>query len=288
MKKLIRIFLNYSAQLKKDNLNSYASSSAFFMFLSFIPMIMLLFSILPYTPIDSNLITNWVKYEFPSGTGEFLISVINEVSERSMGLVFVTAIGTLWSASKGVNSLMTGFNAIDDYVDKRNGFLIRAISAVYTLIFLVGIIALLILLVGGNFIVDHLVVHFPKIANIVYTLMNFRTLISVVLLSVVFMLCYSLLPCRKHRFRETIPGAFISAVAWTGFTYLFSFYVNNFNAYSMYGSLTTIIVILVWLYFCMYILFIGDNLNKYFRPVILALLDKENSFDDVKSELKEL
>ncbi len=288
MKKLIRIFLNYSAQLKKDNLNSYASSSAFFMFLSFIPMVMLLFSIIPYTPIKSEMIINWVRHEFPLGTGEYLISVINEISERSMGLVFVTAIGTLWTASKGVNSLMTGFNAIDDYVDKRNAFLVRIISAFYTLIFLAGIIVLLILLVGGNFIVEHLVVHFPKIANILYTLMNFRTLISVVLLSIVFMLCYSLLPCRKHRFRETIPGAFVSAVAWTGFTYLFSFYVNNFNAYSMYGSLTTIIVILVWLYFCMYILFIGDNLNKYFRPVILALLDKENTFDDVKSELKEL
>lgn len=288
MKKFIKICIDFGNQLKEDNLNSYASSCAFFIFLSLIPMIMLLFSIIPYTPIDPVLVTTWIKDEFPAGTGSILVSILEEVSERSVGIVSVTAIATLWSAGKGINSLRAGFNAIDNYVDKRNTILLRIISSLYTLIFLAGIVFLLILLVGGNFFKENILDLFPNLGKVFAVLINFRSLISIVLLSIIMMLCYSLIPYKKHKFRETFPGAIVSSLAWTGFSYLFSFYINRFDAFSMYGSLTAIIILMFWLYAGMYIMFIGDNLNKYFRPVIVILFQKGSKIKDVKGQFKNL
>lgn len=287
MKKIFKIINSFFKQIKEDNINSYASSCAFFIFLSLIPMIMLLFAVLPYTPADPKLLADWILKEFPAGTGEFLISILNEVSNRSIGIVSITAIATFWSAGKGINSLIAGFNAIDKNVDRRNGLFVRLVASVYTLLFLVGVILMLVLVVCGNQIYIFITSTFSELSNVFVVLMNFRTLISIGVLSILFMLCYSLLPVKKHKFREQLPGAIISALVWTGFSYLFSFYVNKFNAFSMYGSLTAIIILMFWLYVCMYILFIGDNLNRYFSPVIKGIMTKA-PISEIKGQLESL
>ena len=101
------------------------------------------------------------------------------------------------------------------------------------------------------------------------------------------MLCYALLPFKKHKFREQIPGAVLAATVWTGYSYLFSLYINKFGAFSMYGSLTAIIILMIWLYMCMYFLFLGDNLNKYFRPIIRGFLEKQ-PISELKGQLESL
>ena len=216
-----------------------------------------------------------------------LISILEEVSMRSAGLVSVTAIAMLWSAGKGINSLILGLNAIDRNADKRNGLLVRILASFYTLVFLIGLVILLILVVGGNFIKGLLFENFPNLSNVFNVLMNFRSLISIVLMTIVVCLCYALLPYKKHKFREVFPGAVVSSLAWTGFSYLFSFYVDRFNAFAMYGSFTTIIILMVWLYFGMFILFLGHNLNRYFRPVILAFHEEKN-LKSIKGQLESL
>ncbi|MBR6003967.1 MAG: YihY/virulence factor BrkB family protein [Lachnospiraceae bacterium] len=287
MKRLLKILSNFGKQIREDNISSYASSCAFFIFLSLIPLIMLLFAILPYTPVDSGVLSEIVLNEFPLGTGSMLISILEEVSMRSAGLVSVTAIAMLWSAGKGINSLILGLNAIDRNADKRNGLLVRILASFYTLVFLIGLVILLILVVGGNFIKGLLFENFPNLSNVFNVLMNFRSLISIVLMTVVVCLCYALLPYKKHKLRVEFPGGVVSSLAWTGFSYLFSFYVDRFNAFAMYGSFTTIIILMVWLYFGMFILFLGHNLNRYFRPVILAFHEEKN-LKSIKGQLESL
>jgi len=275
MKKIIKILDSFGRQLKEDNITAYASSCAFFIFLSLIPMIMLLLAILPYTPIDPTLLTRWVLQEFPAGTGNFIVSILDEVSNRSIGLISVSAVMTLWSAGKGINSMIAGLNAIDRTFDKRNGLWVRIIACVYTLIFLAGVLLMLIFVVMGKVIMEATTEAFPRLSSLFEMMLHFRSLISIGVLSVLFMLCYSLLPYRKHKFREQLPGAVLAATVWTGYSYLFSFYINRFGAFSMYGSLTAIIILMIWLYMCMYFLFLGDNMNKYFRPLIRGILNKQ-------------
>ncbi|MBO4679530.1 MAG: YihY/virulence factor BrkB family protein [Lachnospiraceae bacterium] len=287
MKKLLKILDSFGRQLKEDNITAYASSCAFFIFLSLIPMIMLLLAILPYTPIDPTLLTKWVLEEFPAGTGSFIVSVLEEVSNRSIGLISVSAVMTLWSAGKGINSLIMGFNAIDRTFDKRNGIWVRIIACVYTLIFLAGVLLMLIFVVMGRAIMEATTEVFPRLSNFFEMFLHFRSLISIGVLSVLFMLCYALLPFKKHKFREQIPGAVLAATVWTGYSYLFSLYINKFGAFSMYGSLTAIIILMIWLYMCMYFLFLGDNLNKYFRPIIKGFFEKQ-PISELKGQLESL
>ncbi|MCR5278524.1 MAG: YihY/virulence factor BrkB family protein [Lachnospiraceae bacterium] len=265
MKKILKFFTKFGSQMREDNVSIYASSSAFFIFLSLVPAMILLLSIIPYTPIEVSMITRWIELEFPANTGNFLINLINDYYGRSIGVLSLSVIGTFWSAGKGVNALINGFNAIDQNVDRRNPLLVRLVSCIYTLLFLVGVLFILIIVVGGNAITGVLVDLFPRLADVFGHLVDFRSLLSIGFLFILFLLCFSLLPYKKHRFREQLPGALFSSVLWTGFSYLFSFYVDKFNPFSMYGSLTAIIVLLFWLYACMYLVFVGANINKYFH-----------------------
>ncbi len=289
MGKATNITKNFFKQLKEDNLNTYASSCAFYFFLSLVPILVIILAVLPYTPIDPSIVIDWVREELPAGIGDLLVSIINEVFDRSIGLLSIAIITTMWSAGKGVNSLIVGFNAIDKYQDKRNGILVRIVASFYTLIFLVGLIVILLVVVLGNTIVSFLMNHFPAIVGVVEFFLSFRALISFGIMTIVFMLAYALLPYKKHKIKEQIPGALFTSVCWTGFSFLFSFYLSKFtDAFSMYGSLATIVVFLMWLYFCMYFLFLGDNLNRYFRPVIKAVFKKNRNMSEIKGQFHNL
>ena len=288
MKSFFKICRNFARQSKEDNLSSYASSIAFFIFLSIIPMVMLLFAIIPYTPAKPDILIEWIYNEFPHQSADYFVSIVNEISGRSIGLISVTAITTLWAAGKGINSLIAAFNAIDKNTDKRNGILVRIISSLYTLMFLGAVIVILVIVVGGNVLKEFIIQHIPVASGVFSALVNFRSLISIGMMSFLFMICYSLLPYKKHKFRETFPGAILSSLVWTGFSYLFSFYIDKFNAFSMYGSLTTIIITLFWLYSCMYIMLIGCNMNRYFKPVIKTLGKKGVGIKDIKYQLESL
>jgi membrane protein len=94
--------------------------------------------------------------------------------------------------------------------------------------------------------------------------LHFRVLVLIGLLSLVFTSCFLALPNRKSKLRSAIPGALLSAVAWVVFSSVFSFYINNFAHYShFYGSLTTLVVSMLWLFFCMNILFYGGMVNAW-------------------------
>jgi membrane protein len=75
------------------------------------------------------------------------------------------------------------------------------------------------------------------------------------------------------KFEEQLPGAFFAATVWSMFSWGFSLYVTYSNSYSIYGSLSIIVIIMLWLYFCMYIMLIGAYLNRYFRPVNRVLVN---------------
>ena len=86
-------------------------------------------------------------------------------------------------------------------------------------------------------------------------------------LTVLFAAIYAYVPDERLKFKEQIPGAAFAAVVWSVFSWVFSIYINYSNSYGIYGSLSIIIIILLWMYFCMYIIMVGAYLNCYFSPV---------------------
>lgn len=267
LRKLYLIGKNFSVQMKKQNISAYAASIAFFFFLSIVPMLIMICTIIPYTPLTEENLVEAVTDVVPEQVEPLAESLISDVYDKSAGIMSVAIIATIWSAAKGVMALMCGLNAVNGVEEKRNYFVIRMIASLYTVVMLVVVILSLFLNVFGNQLVNLALHRFPPLRNFVSFVMNFRFLVVWVVLTLLFAAIYAYVPDKRLKFREQIPGAAFSAVVWSVFSWGFSIYITYGNSYGIYGSLSIIIIVLLWMYFCMYIIMIGAYLNRYFSPV---------------------
>lgn len=271
------ILKNFSAQMKKQNISAYAASIAFFFFLSVVPMLIMLCAIIPYTPLTEKNLVEAVTEVVPDMAVPLTVSLISDVYERSSGVMSIAIIATIWSAAKGVMALMRGLNAVNGVEEKRNYFVVRAIACLYTVVMLIVVILSLFINVFGNQLVDLALHRFPVLQDLVSFIMNFRFLVVWAVLTLLFAAVYAYVPDERLKFREQIPGAAFAAVVWSVFSWGFSIYVTYGNSYGIYGSLSIIIIVLIWMYFCMYIIMIGAYLNCYFSPVNKVLAGSRKS-----------
>lgn len=273
IRQLFAILLDFSGKMKKQNISAFAASTAFFLFLSIVPMLIMVCTIIPYTPLTEEDLVEAVTDLTPDQVDGLVESLISDIYKDSAGVLSVALIATLWSASKGVMALMRGLNAINGVEENRNYFVVRVIASFYTIVMLIVVVLSLFLMVFGDQLVNLALHRFPQLNQLVSFIMNFRFLFVWAVLSVLFAAVYAYVPDKKLAFREQVPGAVFSAVVWSVFSWAFSYYVTYGNTYGIYGSLSIIIIVLLWMYFCMYIVMIGAYLNRYFEPVNRALLD---------------
>jgi len=236
---------------------------------------MLLCAILPYTNLTEADLMRALTEVVPSSMDAFVVNQVTYVYDKSPGVLSLSVIVTVWSAAKGVLALMRGLNAVNGVVVERSYVRQRLEACVYTVIILAAVVLSLGFMVFGNVIKDFLLQHFPPIGIVFKVLAPFRFLMVWAVLTIVFTLLYTWIPNKKMRFKMQIPGAAFVAVAWNLFSYGFSIYVDHYKGLSMYGSMTTIIIVMIWLYCCMYIVMIGANMNRYFKPAIRVFVDKE-------------
>ena len=124
------------------------------------------------------------------------------------------------------------------------------------------VISALIFLVFGNWLYLWIIEKFPILNDVAAFVISIRTFASLLILTSVFTLFYKMLPAVKVKLLQQIPGALFAAVGWLVFSYFFSIYINYAQNLSyMYGGLVGIIILMLWLYFCMNIIFIGAEIN---------------------------
>jgi membrane protein len=259
--------------MKRQNISAYAASTAFFIFVSLVPMLVMICTIIPFTPLTEEILVTAVTDVTPDVMDGLAESLISEVYDKSAGILSIAVIATLWTAGKGILALIQGLNSVNDVDEKRNYVLLRIISSLYTLIMLAVVLVLLLFMVFGNQFAHLAIDRFPQLKPVAYFILNFRILFIVIVLTLVFSFIYTYIPNKKMKFREQLPGAFFAATVWSMFSWGFSLYVTYSNSYSIYGSLSIIVIIMLWLYFCMYIMLIGAYLNRYFRPINRVLVN---------------
>lgn len=266
-----KTFLN---KCKNDNISAFAAQSAFFMMLSLIPFLMVFSSLLQYTFVTEATLLKLVKNIMPEYIAPFVVSIVNEVYHKSVGIVSVTAVVAIWSAAKGVHYMAAGLNVINGIKETRNWIVVRFWAVVYTVVVLIAIVAALILLVFGNSIQDILIGYVPLFAKATEVFFRLRGIITFGVLVCMFTVIYRTLPNsreltdRKITLHNQVPGAILCACAWYLFSFALSIYVDYFDGFSMYGSLTTIILVMLWLYFGMYIMMLCGEINVLFGEKI--------------------
>ncbi len=272
MRKLYLILNDFSTQMKKQNISAFAASTAFFLFLSFVPMLIVLCTIIPFTPLTEADITGLITDVTPDTLDSLIESMIDSVFEKSAGVMSVAILTTIWSAGKGVMALIQGLNAINDVDENRNYFHLRFVASFYTVIMLVSILLSMLIVIFSNQLIGIAERRLPHFTQIHSVSMHLRVIITWAVITLLICVIYSYVPNQKLRFREQIPGAALSAVAWSVFSWGFSVYVSFSKSFSIYGSISLIIMVMIWLYFCMYIIMVGAYINRYFRPINRVLV----------------
>jgi len=131
----------------------------------------------------------------------------------------------------------------------------------------------LVLSVFGNRIAIMLNQHFPVLVRLIDTVIRSRTLITLCILTLFWDTVYKYLPNRKNigktTMKKQLPGAIFTACAWQVISFVFSIYLDIFTGFTtMYGSLTMIILIMLWLYMCMYVILLGGEVNALLQRAI--------------------
>ncbi|MDO5362766.1 MAG: YihY/virulence factor BrkB family protein [Eubacteriales bacterium] len=263
---VIQLLSGFMDRISSDHVSAYAAQAAYFLILSFIPFVLFLTTFIRYTPLTYNLVRDAIIGFVPNNLQSFLLGILGDVYMRSSAIAPITAIIALWSAGRGMQSITNGLNTIYHVKETRNWLMTRIYSVVYTMLFVISLIVSLTLLVLGTRIQAAIAKHFPIIGDILGRIIGARTLLVFAVLFLVFLFLYKVLPNRKATFKSQIPGALITAVAWSVFSYGFSIYfelVPNFS--NMYGNLTAIIMVMLWLYVCMNLVLYGAETNAYFE-----------------------
>lgn len=249
-------------QVSDHHVGAYAAQTAYFFMLCMIPIILLLLTLVRYTPITKADVMSAVIRVFPSSVESMITTIVNQVYNQSMGIIPVTILVALWSAGKGVLAITTGLNCIYGCRETRNYVFLRIRSTIYTMMFLLVIILLLVLSVFGNTLNIFIAEHIPLVKNVADWLIEVRIVITPIVLMIFSLLIYKFLPNRRDKILRQLPGAVFAAIGWMIVSWIFSVYVDVFRGFSsMYGSLTTIVLIMLWMYFCMYSILLGGEAN---------------------------
>ncbi len=264
--RLIRAALEMKRDMERSHVGAYAAQSAYFIMLSFLPLMIMLLSMIQYTHIGKADIYELIQEIVPVGFQSWILGIVDEMYSHTMAAVSLSAIVTAWSAGKSFMALNRGMNAICKVERNPNYILMRLRGAVYALFFVSLLLVSLLLIVFGHSI--HLLAekHFPLLAIFTRILLSFRLVIMLALFILFFALLYKILPNRKAGFFEQLPGAVFASIGWYLFSFGFSMYIEWRNGrFDMYGSLTTLVLFMFWLYFVMYIVLIGMEINQWLK-----------------------
>lgn len=261
--RMIHSIRYYARQFGAYHVSTYAASASFFMITAIFPLLMLVLSVISFTPLSTEDFIGTLLRVTPPSFRPLLSYLTESLLTTSAAALSVSLITTLWTASKSMLGLLDGLNAIADVNDTRNFIFKRIACMGYILVLIVGLLVNLGLRVFGYHISELLRKTAPGVSQVFSLLMNLRGLTLFLVLALVFWLIYTFFPNKKMRVLWQIPGALFTSLGWLVFSWLFSIYVNRIANMSLYGGLTTVILAMLWLYFCMYIVFIGALLNKF-------------------------
>lgn len=267
---LVQLVNDFLERMKKDHVGVFAAQASFFLVLSIFPIIMLILTIIGNTSLSMDLVTGLADY-MPEEVAPLYLMIVSELYEKASGtIISITAVTAAWTASKGVLSIIRGLNSVYQIEEKRHYLFLRFIAMLYTILLVIGIVFSLVLLVFGTSISHFIAKQIPLLYDIFSVFLHSRQLLAFLMLIVMFLFVYRMVPMKTMSFFSFLPGAVFSAAGWLLFSYFFSLYVNYSGSLSyMYGSLTAVVVLMLWIYICMYILFIGSEINIYFHSAFI-------------------
>ena len=252
--------------IQRGAIKTRAQSLAFSFFLALFPAIIFLFSLIPYIPVDNfqNQLLDLIKNLLPVNAYEATrVTIEDIIKHQRSGLLSIGFLFALYFTSNGFMALMKGFNSSYHISEKRSPSKRRMASVVLTFILSTLLILAIVLIIFGEFAIKYLVAkQILRTKTQIWLLLIGKWTIVLVLFLMAISFLYYYAPSSKKRWRFVSPGSTLATVLTILTSILFAYFVNNFGQYNkLYGSIGTLVVIMLWIYFNSLILILGFELN---------------------------
>lgn len=250
-------------KFRDDDVPALAAQLTYYIVLAFFPFLIFLIAILSYTPFNGVDTLRQLNRLLPQSTYNLLEEIIfNKADVKSTSVLSLSMVGTVWSASSGVSAIIRGINKAYGQKEYRSFWRVKWLSVIFTIALALVFIFSLFMLVLGETLWKYFFNFLGSAAVYKSTWNIIRHFIPLLTMFLVFSAAYIYFPCRRMKFGEVIPGAIFSTISLIIISLAFSFYVNNFGAYSnVYGSIGGIIALLIWLYWSCIIILLGGEIN---------------------------
>ncbi|MGC6428443.1 MAG: YihY/virulence factor BrkB family protein [Flavobacteriales bacterium] len=262
---LFQVAIFFIEGIEKGSLTTRASSIAFNFFLAFFPALIFFFTLIPYIPITNfqEILMGLISDVLPPSTNESFFLTLNDIINHPRGgLLSFGFLMALYFSSNSINALMEAFNSSFHITETRSVWKQRLISFNLT-ISLSFILILAISMIVFTQIARAYLIEWGFIDPSSLTIIVIGKWI--ILLSCLFIgisILFQFGPSQKTDWKLFSPGAILATIFIILTSYGFGYYIENFNQYNkLYGSIGTLIIILLWLYFNAIVMLIGFELN---------------------------
>ena len=261
MEKAIKICSRMVRRYFYDSVTRSAAELAFFLFFSLFPLVILANTIISRFNVDIIYILQRFEGVLPGEVIGIVVDYLVYIGEIDAPYIFFVGLFmTLYALTRALDSLLTSVRQA--YAIRKAGIINYVTAAVFSAVFLLSVFALCLLVWGGELVIEMLqgYLYIPEGISALLRLLKF-----VLLPTYIFLMLggfYYLVPSGRYSFSKALPGAVFSGLGITVVTGIFSYYVSHISNYSLiYGSLTAIMVLMVWLQLVATMLIMGGELN---------------------------
>ena len=253
-------------RIAEDDLPGLSAQLAYYFLLSLFPLMIVVFTIIPYIPIPHQDLLGMIREFAPGDTMDLIEKTVGEAMEhQSGGLLSFGIIGTIWSASNGINAIVKAFNRAYNVKESRSFIVARGMSVLLTFGMIVVLVLAIVLPMFGREIGLVLSSQFGYKNEFLHLWNTLSVAVSSLIIFLIFIGLYWIAPNVRLKCRTAIPGAAVAVIGWIASSYGLSYYIDHFSNYSItYGSIGAIIVLMIWFYISAFIIILGGEINAFY------------------------
>jgi len=249
---------------KEHHITAFSAQMSYFFILSLFPFLIFLVSLIGFFSIDDTWVVSNLTNMIPKEAAQIILDYIKELASAGTSVISVSIIATLWTASKAINALMRALNIVYEVRESRGYFTIRFLGMFYTILFALAIVLALVLPSMGRDFFDLLIRYVKIPQGFIDMFTSLRWTGVLLFLGFVIGTTHVILPNTKISVKTALPGTIFSLLGWIILSFGFSYFVQNFGRFTIvYGSLTAVIVLMIWMYMSSIILMFGGEINHY-------------------------
>ena len=259
--KKLKTFIDLIAvRMQNSEIGVTSSVVAYYLLLSFFPLLIAVGNILPLFHFNQNQVLTMLKTMMPQEIYLlFAPSIKALLTSGSKELLSISAIATLWSASKSINALQIAMNKAYGVTGTTNYLVMRLVSMLMLILFFAAIVGVVIVIGFGKVALDWIQPHLNIPDSIITTFQTVKWPATIIVLLAILTLVYWIIPNAKIGIRSAFPGAVLATIGWLGLTQVFGIYMKyfatGFNGYKIIG---TFMLLMIWLKFAaMIVVFCG-------------------------------